>query len=111
MYYQSISRKTEQRIKKLKQRLLIFTFTIIICICFLFTGIMTSAHDSNVDQSEHIIYRTIQIKSGDSLWSIADKYKPETQTIKEYIQELKDINGLKYNTIQADRTFTISCYE
>jgi len=39
--------------------------------------------------------RTIDVIAGDTLWSIAQTYKPASQDTREYVLRLKKANGLK----------------
>lgn len=53
-------------------------------------------------------YTSIQIQQGDSLWSIACKYKENSGlTVEQYIRELKNINGLKEDTIHSGHYLTV----
>lgn len=57
-------------------------------------------------------YKSIQIKSGDSLWSIADEYKENsTMTIEEYVKELRIMNQLKGDTIHTGQYLTVVYFE
>ena len=56
--------------------------------------------------------KSIQIKSGDSLWSIADEYKENsTMTIEEYVKELRIMNQLKGDTIHTGQYLTVVYFE
>ncbi len=53
-------------------------------------------------------YTSIQLRQGDSLWDIAGKYARETDySVKEYVEELKRINGLKGEDIHSGEFLTI----
>ncbi|WP_394522100.1 LysM peptidoglycan-binding domain-containing protein [Lacrimispora sp. JR3] len=53
-------------------------------------------------------YTSIQIRQGDSLWSIAGKYKGNSGlTVEQYVKELKNINGLKEDTIHSGHYLTV----
>lgn len=53
-------------------------------------------------------YKSIQIKSGDSLWSIASEYTKDTDIkIQDYIHQLMQMNGLKEETIHAGQYLTV----
>ncbi len=53
-------------------------------------------------------YTSIEIQQGDSLWSIADKYCNNSgMTVKEYVKELKNINGLKEDIIHSGHYLTV----
>ena len=55
---------------------------------------------------------SIRIEEGDTLWTIASSfYVPECGTLKEYIKEIKDTNGLKSDYIHAGNYLLIPCYK
>ena len=45
-------------------------------------------------------YTSVQIRQGDSLWNLADKYQ-------EYIDELKRMNGLKSEQLHSGEYLTV----
>ena len=51
----------------------------------------------NSGKSEFKTYESYIIKSGDTLWSISKKYKPENVGYREYIYELRKSNGIDSN--------------
>lgn len=68
--------------------------SIILLTIFIFTYATTAyAHKEQT-------YRTIAIKSGDTLWGIALKYKKEGD-IRKYIYNIKKINKLENGRIYA----------
>ncbi|MEG0215642.1 MAG: LysM peptidoglycan-binding domain-containing protein [Hungatella sp.] len=57
-------------------------------------------------------YQSILIEDGDSLWSISKKYMGDdpadyNMSIQEYIDQLKQINGLSEDTIHAGQYLTV----
>jgi LysM repeat protein len=53
-------------------------------------------------------YKSVQIEDGDSLWKIADRYKEGSRlSTRAYVKELKQINGLKQDTIHAGQYLTV----
>ncbi|MEY8352114.1 LysM peptidoglycan-binding domain-containing protein [Lachnospiraceae bacterium 54-53] len=53
-------------------------------------------------------YTSIQIQKGDSLWSIAGKYGENSGlTTAQYVKELKNMNGLKEDTIHSGHYLTV----
>lgn len=60
----------------------------------------------------HKYYTSIQIKEGDSLWSIAKQYKTNSgKTTGEFVDELKRMNRLNEDTIHAGNYLTVSYYQ
>lgn len=53
-------------------------------------------------------YTSIQIENGDSLWSIAGEYRENSgMTTAQYVEELKNMNGLKEDTIHRGQYLTV----
>jgi len=56
-------------------------------------------------------YTSIEIKEGDSLWSIAQAYmSDEYNSVQEYIEELKVINALDSDRINETEYLTVAYY-
>lgn len=45
-------------------------------------------------RGEDTTYQTYYVQSGDTMWSIAKKYKGENENMWEYIYEVMDLNGI-----------------
>ena len=75
--------------------IIIFTMT------FNFIFALSTAHSESVDQ-----YIKVGVMSGDSLWSIAHTYMPDTDT-REAVYIIKKINGLDSDCIYAGLTLDI----
>ncbi len=56
-------------------------------------------------------YTSIEIRPGDSLWSIASEHMTEEyESIQDYVSEIKSINGLGSDEIHAGRFLLIPYY-
>jgi uncharacterized membrane protein YvbJ len=54
---------------------------------------------------------SVEIKKGDTLWSIASNYMSyEYDDVKEYVEELKESNGLTTDTIHAGNYIIVPYY-
>lgn len=93
-------------------RIMLCTVTVFFLVCasfFIFGNFSASAHNAETASSA-IYYRSILIHSGDTLWEIAEKYKGETYDSTEaYISNLKAINNLETNELEAGQYLIISC--
>ena len=57
-------------------------------------------------------YTSVEVSYGDSLWSIAEEYlDADHQSVYDYIDEIKAINGLDSDQIQAGEYLMVSYYE
>ena len=74
----------------------IFAVVVILACSFAFGSFFSSAHSNEQAEYEgYKYYKSIEIKKGDSLWSIAETYMNEKyNSIHEYIDELASINNM-----------------
>ena len=74
-----------------------------------FGAFLVSAHeDSKIENT--VYYKSIEIKSGDTLWEIAeDNLTDEYSSVPEYVQALKEMNNLDSDQIQTGRNLIIAC--
>lgn len=92
-------------------------FMMLVLIIGLLTGVfahsMTSVRAEEQPQKEVTRYYTsVQIKEGESLWSIAADYADQSEiSISDYIEELKQMNGLQKETIHTGQYLTVVYFE
>lgn len=68
------------------------------------------AKDSNQPVA-YKYYTSIEVTSGDTLWSIANKYADEEYvSVQEYIEDLKYMNNMTSDTIIEGHYLTIAYY-
>lgn len=100
------------RVRNLKREECYLKRTLILCIvtvfiifgaCTLFGNLLTSAHGSFTEKTANIVrYKSVEIKAGDTLWNIAETYMAEgNNSVSQYVAELKNINSLKGDQIEA----------
>ena len=57
-------------------------------------------------------YKSVQIQEGDSLWGLASQYKDgSSMSTHEYVDQLRQMNGLKKDTIHAGQYLTVVYYK
>ena len=109
-------RTTVKRRRQVYLKKLALLFTAVVLAAGLGIGFgsrMVDAH-GNLEESpvEHKYYKSIQIESGDTLWEIAETYmNDDYDSIYEYIDEVKEINGLDSDCIQDSKYLTIAYYD
>lgn len=85
----------------------------IICIPMMLSLIVAQPAEAN-DGSEEVFYKyyhRIEVAEGDTLWSIAQQnYFPQEQTIREYIEEVQQINHRYSETVYAGEELMIPYY-
>lgn len=76
--------------------------------CIIFRGIKVKGQE----QTRYKYYTSIEIQSGDTLWSIASEIaKAYDLDTRECVKELKFMNSLKDDTIHAGNYLTIFYYD
>lgn len=72
-----------------------------------FSLLNTMAEESS-PPAKNRYYTSIEIHSGDSLWSIAREYsKGGDINLEDYLKELKHMNNLKDDTIHSGQYLTV----
>lgn len=95
----------------------IFLFSAL-TLCLVSLGVLfgsgfSDAAKSNAANSHtaYKYYTSIQVKAGDSLWSIAKEYySPEYYNLQEYMEEVAVLNGLSEMTIHTGEYLTVPYY-
>ena len=67
----------------------------VMSLSFGFGSFFSSAHDSKAEEpSGERYYKSVQLEKGDSLWSVAQRYRRTEDSIYEYMDELAEANHL-----------------
>lgn len=104
--------KRKKQVAKRKMILLLAAVLIITIGSIVFGSIFTVAKDPKADVPQYKYYKSIIIESGDSLWSIAEEYRTDAYSNnQEYIDELKQLNGLTSETIHAGQHLLVAYYD
>ena len=83
-------------------------FMMVILLCVSFGTHLVMANDDEFQNGYRRYFREITIQPGDSLWSIAQTYNQNSNMeIREYISELKRMNGMHSDEIRAGDSLTI----
>lgn len=81
--------------------LLVFSFGI--------SNFIASAHENTGEQAIYKYYKSIQIQPGDTLWDIAEEtMTSEYDSTAEYVDVLKEMNGLTSDQIEAGQYLTVA---
>lgn len=100
------SRKQLSRRKFYRIAFLVFFTLVLFSIIFI---TKTAAAERNTNRTKMVT--SIQIKNGDTLWSIAKSYmSDEYDNIEDYIDEIKTSNGLASDTIHAGNYIIVPYY-
>ncbi len=72
-------------------------------------GQLADAHEETLRKTaSDSYYKSIEIQAGDTLWEIAQEYRTaDYDSLHAYINELKAVNGLTSDEIQAGQYLTV----
>ena len=106
---------TRRTVKHTDRRRIIF-LSLLAAAVFMLVVILAlevTASDASADeQPVPMTYQSIQIKSGDTIWSIAETWKTdEWKDTRAYVKEIKEINNLTSDTIHAGNYLVIPYYD
>lgn len=100
----------KQQYAKRKMLMLLATVLFITIGSVVFGSSFSDAHESKEEQT--IVYKSIRIQPGDTLWNIAQQYKTnDYKSTQDYVEELKRLNALESDQIQESKYLTVACYE
>ena len=110
--------KEKRRREIMRTKFLIAIAVIIVIAVFLLFMIpQRVGASSNIEQVEtQKVYKSVEIQTGDSLWSIASDYYNDDYTqihyddINDYIKELKSMNSLSGDVIHSGANITVAYY-
>ena len=103
--------KRRKQVAKQKMVLLLATVFVITIGSVIFGSIFSSAKNSDDDIQRYKYYKSVVIEQGDSLWSIEQEYKAKDVTTKEYVEELKELNALKSESIHEGQHLLVAYYD
>lgn len=110
-YYMKAQIKLANRRKEVRRNIIVIISSILILTLAI---VMIASFSSQASDREHQIsykyYKSIQLKAGDTLWSIAKMYVDSEYNINEYIAEVKKINSLKSNQIKQGSYLIVPYY-
>lgn len=110
----SAKQRRAKIVAKRKMILLLTTVLLITIGSIVFGSIFSSAQSSAEESGiQYKYYKSIEIKKGDSLWSIANEYCEDTyyDSMKDYVEELREINNLKSEKIHYGQRLIVAYYD
>lgn len=85
-------------------------FSAFLAVMFLMTCFGISSIRNRATAADELQFIAIQVKPGDSLWSIAQKNNSCKKNVRVLVNDIKKHNNLKSNTIYAGDELLIPCY-
>lgn len=105
-----------RRIQKIKRKMYVLFLKTIITIFFILglslsTKVIFISANNLSEPIQYKYYKSTVVEDGDTLWEIAySNFDSESQTIEEYIYEVKEINHLKSDHISAGEYIVLPYY-
>ncbi len=81
-----------------------FAFFVVVCL-----GIGSGNNCAEAREKDKL-YKSIELEPGDTLWDIAKQYADADESVCDYINELKEINGLDSDEIHEGHYLTVVYY-
>lgn len=85
----------------------LFAAASIIILISLSVSLLGGDLDAYASSDHTPIEYSVEIVNGDTLWSIASKHADKGQDVREYIYNLKKVNGLKSSILQEGQTLRL----
>ncbi len=102
------TRKKTAHQTMLKKTVFLLAAAVILGSGFFGNTLMNVMAEPPAEAATAFYYKGIVIEEGDTLWSIASEYASETGlSVPDYIQLLKQMNGLYTDTIHAGHHLTV----
>lgn len=85
-------------------------FIVIITAIILLGSSIHAFASSKENQPLHKYYTSVRVEAGDTLWKIAEEYKPSADSTKSYIKEICKLNKIKSDDIHAGDYIVVAYY-
>lgn len=111
-YRENLRARRIKQVKRRKRQLAYGTMLILIMVMLTFGGILSMANTRPDESADGAYYKSISIRQGDSLWSIAGEYSDNCgMDIREYVKEIKRLNSLTSETIHTGEYLIVLCHD
>lgn len=114
-YYTRSLAKRRQRELQVKRNILLLELAVVLvlvlALSFRLGSFFSQASDLTQEHS-YKYYKSVEIMPGDTLWAIAEEYVDTEYyaSTVDYIEEVKKMNSLRGNTIQAGGYLIVPYY-
>lgn len=81
---------------------------ILVFMCFL--SLLTPVVFFGVRGESEQAYETVYVRSGDTLWTIAETYKPKHKNLQSFLHEIKECNQMTDAMVYSGTTLLIPVY-
>lgn len=95
-----------------KRRLSATCFTVLLFVSIIMGRTMFTSMAKEEGSRNTPYYKSVRIQEGDSLWRIARQYREgSSMSMEEYVNQLRQMNGLKKDTIHTGQYLTVVYFE
>lgn len=95
-----------------KRRLAATCFTVLLFVSIIMRRTMFTSMAKEEGSRTTPYYKSVRIQEGDSLWGIARQYREgSSMSMEEYVNQLRQMNGLKRDTIHTGQYLTVVYFE
>ena len=95
-----------------KRRLTATCFTVLLFVSIIMGRTMFTSMAKEEGSRNTPYYKSVRIQEGDSLWGIARQYREgSSMSMEEYVNQLRQMNGLKRDTIHTGQYLTVVYFE
>lgn len=95
-----------------RKKLTIACFVVLLFVSIIMGHTMFTSMAKEEGNRRTAYYKSVQIQDGDSLWGIASQYREgSSMSMDEYVNQLKQMNGLKKDTIHSGQYLTVVYFE
>lgn len=95
----------------LKKSIMILAVVLIMLLSSIFGwSLMYVMAEDEATMSPEKYYTSIRLEDGDTLWSIAERYMDSEESVADYVSELRQINSLSDDHIDAGHYLTVRYY-
>ncbi|WP_156043170.1 LysM peptidoglycan-binding domain-containing protein [Paenibacillus sp. UNC451MF] len=99
--------KQKRRFRRATRMLGLLTIAILILIVSICVSLIGGDSDVFAAANGSHMKHSVEITKGDTLWSIANHYAGKGQNVREYMNEVKQINDLKSNVLQVGQVLIL----
>ncbi|HHW66864.1 MAG: hypothetical protein PWP07_1590 [Epulopiscium sp.] len=100
------------RIKSFQRYRFILLLIFFICVFqFIAVIIYSSTEKEHIRKNPIQKYEQVHIQKGDTLWNIAQQYKPDHQSLNQYVSTIMEFNHMKSDKIYAGDKIVIPVYK
>lgn len=91
-----------------KLRFRSFLLISVLSLVLLTTGTVLGLN--SLDQSNEPPYQVVEVRSGDTLWALAQKFGPKNQDVRKVVYHICQVNGTSPDQLQPGQNILIPQY-